>query len=86
MFGVVFGVVPEHQKKGMEGAIVMAATSSTWDAKSPYLDFEMNWIGDFNPKMMRVAEEVGGKISKIHITYRMLFDPTKEFKRAPIIP
>jgi hypothetical protein len=85
MFGVVFGVVPEHQKKGLEGAMAMAATATAWQDSSPYLDFEMNWIGDFNPKMMRIAEEVGGKINKTHITYRLLFDPTKEFKRAPII-
>ena len=42
----------------------------------------MNWIGDFNPTMMRVAERVGAKIRKTHITYRYLFDRTKEFKRA----
>jgi hypothetical protein len=34
----------------------------------------MNWIGDFNPKMMRVAENVGGEIRKVHATYRMFFD------------
>jgi len=43
----------------------------------------MNWIGDFNPKMMRVAEQVGGKILKTHHTYRFLFDRNKEFKRMP---
>ncbi|MDQ3395477.1 MAG: hypothetical protein M3512_15390 [Bacteroidota bacterium] len=85
MFGVAFGVVPEHQGKGLEGAIVIATTSYIWSKKSPYRDFEMNWIGDFNPKMMRVAEEVGGKIHKTHYTYRKLFDESKEFIRAPNI-
>ncbi|MDZ7777561.1 MAG: hypothetical protein U5L09_19085 [Bacteroidales bacterium] len=37
----------------------------------------MNWIGDFNPKMMHVAEQVGGKVLKVHHTYRYLFDPEK---------
>jgi hypothetical protein len=85
MFGVVFGVVPEHQGKGIEAAIVVSITSYAWSSKCNYLDYEMNWIGDFNPKMMHVAEDVGGKIHKTHITYRYLFDPAKEFKRAPII-
>ncbi|MDQ3534963.1 MAG: hypothetical protein M3421_04975, partial [Bacteroidota bacterium] len=85
MFGVAFGVVPEHQGKGLEGAIVIAITSYIWTENCPYQDFEMNWIGDFNPKMMRVAEEVGGQINKTHYTYRKLFDETKEFKRAAII-
>lgn len=85
MFGVVFGVVPEHQGKGVEAAIVYALSDFAWSEKCKYLDIEMNWIGDFNPKMMRVAEDVGGKIIKTHHTYRLLFDPTREFKRAPSI-
>ncbi len=85
MFGVAFGIVPEHQGKGLEGALVVASTSYVWSKESPYEDFEMNWIGDFNPKMMRVAEDVGGRIFKTHHTYRKLFDPTKPFARAPII-
>ncbi len=85
MFGVVFGVIPEHQGKGVEGAIVVAFSKVAWVKGFPYEELEMNWIGDFNPKMMHVAESVGGKINKTHITYRKLFDETKEFKRAPYI-
>jgi hypothetical protein len=85
MFGVVFGVVPSHQGKGIESAMALAATRYVWTNKSPYVDFEMNWIGDFNPKMMRVAEDVGGKVKKTHHTYRYLFDRTKPFARCPII-
>jgi hypothetical protein len=84
MFGVVFGIVPEHQGKGLEGAIVIAAAKVV-QPKRKYTDFEMNWIGDFNPKMMHLSESVGGKILKTHITYRKLFDETREFKRMPVI-
>lgn len=83
--GIVFGVVPDHQKKGVEGALVVSYTKMAWGKDFAYEDFEMNWIGDFNPKMMRVVEQIGGKKHKTHITYRKLFDDTKEFKRAPII-
>lgn len=85
MFGVAFGIVPEHQGKGLEGAIVIAAANKVQVAGQNYEEFEMNWIGDFNPKMMHVAESVGGKIYKTHITYRKLFDETKPFRRAPVI-
>ena len=85
IFGVSFGVVPEFQGKGVEAAIVEAITEVVWSKESHYEDYEMNWIGDFNPKMMRVCENVGGKIHKTHITYRKLFDESKPFKRAPII-
>jgi hypothetical protein len=84
MFGVVFGIVPEHQGKGLEGAIVIAAAKVV-QPKKKYTDFEMNWIGDFNPKMMHLSESVGGKILKTHVTYRKLFDETREFKRMPVI-
>jgi GNAT superfamily N-acetyltransferase len=82
MFGVAFGVVPEHQGKGVDGAIIMAVRQMVQDKYKRYDDFEMNWIGDFNPKMIRLVEQVGAYKSKVHITYRKLFDETKPFKRA----
>ncbi len=85
MFGLVFGIVPDHQGKGVEGALIMAARQMVQDDYHRYEDFEMNWIGDFNPKMLRVAEQVGGYIAKTHITYRKLFDENKPFKRHPMI-
>ena len=85
MFGLVFGIVPGHQGKGVEGALIMAARQMVQDDYHRYENFEMNWIGDFNPKMLRVAEQVGGYIAKTHITYRKLFDETREFKRHPFI-
>ena len=50
-----------------------------------YEEYEMNWIGDFNSKMIRVAEQVTPNVVKRHATYRKLFDPQKEFKRYPIM-
>lgn len=82
ILALVFGVVPEHQGKGVEGAIVLAVRKLLQDEYLRYDEMEMNWIGDFNPKMMRVAEHVGGKVCKIHHTYRKLFDESKPFKRA----
>ena len=85
MFGVVFGVVPEHQGKGVEGALIIATAKMVQDDYHRYEDLEMNWIGDFNPKMIRVVEQVGGEVFKTHYTYRKLFDENKPFKRAPIV-
>jgi len=50
-----------------------------------YDDFEMQWIGEFNPKMINVAESLGTYRSRLLTTYRYLFDRTKEFKRHPIL-
>jgi len=85
MFGVIFGVVPEHQRKGLEIALIVESGKLVQSEKMPYEELQMNWIGDFNPKMMRVAEQIGAEIYKTHYTYRFLFDREKEFKRYPIL-
>jgi hypothetical protein len=82
IFGVIFGIVPDFQGQGMESAL--AVTLEREKAKAPILPYqslEMNWIGDFNPKMMKVAEMVGGKIFKEHRTFRLIFDESIEFER-----
>ncbi len=84
VFGIVFGVVPEHQKKGIEGAIVMAADDVV-RAKKRWDEIELVWIGDFNTRMIKTCQILGSKLAKRHITYRKLFDETKAFKRHPVI-
>lgn len=85
MLGIVFGVVPEWHGKGIETAIVVAFSKLIWGEGLPYKQVEMNWIGDFNPKMMRVCENLGASIIRTHATYRYLFDRTRPFERCPII-
>ncbi len=82
--GLVFGVVPKHQGKGVEGALIMAAAQMVQVDYARYDNLEMNWIGDFNPKMIRVVEQVGGYVGKKHATYRKLFDENQPFERAPM--
>jgi len=83
MFGVIYGVVPEHQGKGVDSAMLVYAQQALQAAG--YTDIEMNWIGDFNPRMMATMRSIGAKICKTHATYRKLFDETREFERCPII-
>jgi len=86
LIGLIFGVIPEFQGRGVESAIVARFENEFAQNGFPYTDLEMNWIGDFNPKMMKFVEkEIGGKIHKTHITYRYLFDHTRTFKRVPIV-
>ncbi|MEP0985815.1 hypothetical protein [Ekhidna sp.] len=84
MIGLVFGISPEHQGKGVDGAIILAIRDVVQETYTRYEQLEMNWIGDFNPKMIKVVEQVGGDVVKTHHTYRYLFDRMKEFKRMPI--
>ncbi|AYA36355.1 hypothetical protein D3Y59_04340 [Hymenobacter oligotrophus] len=86
MFGVVFGVVPEHQRKGVEAAMVYeSALVIQKPGGLPYTHTVLNWIGDFNPKMMSVVELLGATPWREHHTLRYYFDRTRPFERHPVI-
>ena len=82
--GLVFGVIPEFQGKGVDGYMIMAGARII-QAEAKYKDYEMMWIGDFNPKMINIAESLGTHRSRILSTYRYLFDRNKEFVRHPFL-
>ncbi|MDH4059032.1 MAG: hypothetical protein OEU76_09715 [Cyclobacteriaceae bacterium] len=84
-FGILFGVVPAHQGKGVDGALIEAWRVGADKSKLPYKNFEMNWIGDFNTKMINVVRQINAEVVKKHATYRKLFDESKPFKRMPIM-
>jgi len=82
--GIVFGVIPEYHGKGIdyymifEGAKVIQNTTQ-------YKELELQWQGDFNPRILNISKNIGAKPSRILTTYRYLFDRTKEFKRHPLL-
>ena len=83
MFGIIYGVVPEYQGKGVDAAMLVHAQQAF--VAAGYADLEMNWIGDFNPRMLVTTRSIGASIVKTHATYRYLFDREREFERCPII-
>ena len=83
MFGVIYGVVPAHQGKNVD-AVMMVHAQKAFEVAG-YTDIEMNWIGDFNPRMLVTTRSIGAKICKTHVTYRFLFDREREFERCPVI-
>lgn len=82
--GLVFGTIPEFQGQGVDAFMIMEAAKEIQD-KMRYERYEMQWIGDWHPKMINVAESLGTKVSRKLATYRYLFDRNKEFKRHPIM-
>ncbi len=74
--------MPEFQSKGIEAGMIMEFAKNAFKPNFPYTDLEMNWIGDFNPSMMKMVEQIGGKVRKTHLTFRYLFDRSKPFARA----
>ncbi len=63
MVGIVFGVVPEWQRTGIDGYMIWEGTKHL----RKHTDFEvteLQWIGDFNPKMMKIAENLDTRVTK----------------------
>jgi hypothetical protein len=93
--GLVFGIIPEMQGRGVDSYLIvegckviqqLSINNGHYEIGKPiYDDYEMQWIGEFNPKMVNVAETIAGNRSRILTTYRYLFDRTKEFKPHPIL-
>lgn len=84
MVGLVFGVIPEWQGKGIDGYMIWEGTQHL----RKHTDFkvtELQWIGDFNPKMIKIAEALDTTITRKLVTYRYLFDRNKTFERHPIL-
>jgi len=83
--GLVFGVDPEYQGIGIDAFLIAESSKMLQSGEMPYTDYEMQWIGDFNPKMINIAESLGTHMSRKLSTYRFLFDRTKPFIRHKTI-
>lgn len=84
MVGLVFGIVPEWQRKGIDGYMIWEGTKH-FRKTTDFEDYEMQWIGDFNPKMIKIAENLETVVTRKLATYRYLFDREKEFERHKIL-
>jgi hypothetical protein len=78
--GTVAGVVPKFQNLGVESGIFYQLRK-VMDRKPHYKEFELSWVGDFNPKMISLYLATGAEHTKTHFTYRYLFDREKPYKR-----
>lgn len=80
---LLMGVIPKYQNRGIESAFIHNL-QEVFRNKSHYKEIEFSWVADFNPKMRKIFVAVGCIPVKDYITYRYLFDRSKEFKRYPI--
>ena len=82
--GIVYGVVPEWQGKGTDAYMIVECSKHVPPGK-PYQKYEMQWIGDFNPKMVNLANHLEAAEVRRLSTYRYLFDRNKPFNRHPML-
>jgi hypothetical protein len=82
--GVAFGIIPEFHGKGVDAYMIVEG-AKVIQPRDIYEDYEIQWIGDFNPKMINIAQSLGTFLSRKLTTYRCLFDQSKEYHRHPIL-
>lgn len=81
-FGLAFGVSPDFQGKGVEGALFMACSKNLNKGdEALYKDVIITWIGDFNPKMITIIKQLGGKLHQKMETLRYPFKTGEVIER-----
>lgn len=84
MVGIVFGVSRKFQGRGIEAAMIKWSQENIAPLNR-YNQTVLTWIGDFNPKMLKVIENLGAKSYRTYHTYRYLFDQNVPFERCQIM-
>jgi hypothetical protein len=82
--GLVFGIVPDYRYKGIDAGMIMTMKTIILRRKR-YLGVFMSWIGDFNPKMIKIIEHIGSHRVFLLTTYRLQFDEKAPFERHPVL-
>ncbi len=76
----IFGVVQSYQRSGILAALFLQYQKAVLK-KPHYKTIELSWVGDYNPKMIKVYHQIEAIKYKTHINYRYLFDRNAEFRR-----
>lgn len=82
MVGIVFGVDKAYHGRGVEGAMIKYCEERIVTLNR-YHETILTWIGDFNPKMIHIAENLGASLYRKLATYRLYLDSTRPFERHP---
>jgi hypothetical protein len=61
MTGIVFGVAKEFQGKGHEGRMIVHGEKLHRGQETLSRDTVLTWVGDFNPRMVKVCENLGAE-------------------------
>lgn len=76
--GMVFGVHPDYQNKGLDAALIYREWKSMQE-NGQYDNFLISWIGGFNDKMQSLMHDVFAETYKVHYTYRLITDNSIPF-------
>lgn len=73
--GIIFGVIPRYHNKGVYSILIMKMYEVMKNDRH-LMSSELAWIGDFNPKMHSLFESLNATKTKVHFTYKKVFQNT----------
>lgn len=80
--GIVYGIAPFAQDKGVDALLIRAFKN--YLCSRPYdSSYELQWIGEFNKKMLLMAEQISPIKTRVLCTYRYIFDRNASFRAHP---
>ena len=82
--GLVFGVIPEYQGTGVDYYMIVSGEREI-KKNTKYRSLEMQWQGDFNPKILNISKNLGADLVRTLVTYRYIFDRDIPFERHPVL-
>jgi hypothetical protein len=72
-------VIPEYQRSGVTGVLFLTMVEALIRNKIKFLD--MSWVGDYNTTVNKIYRLLDIPVIKTHITFRYMFDPSREVIR-----
>jgi len=84
MMGVAYGIVPDFQRSGIDYYMIVEG-EKVIKSETKYNELELQWQGDFNPKMLNISRNLEAQQARLLKTYRYNFDPNIPVERHPVI-
>jgi len=72
--GLIYAVDPDHREKGLEAALLHSLHEIVTREKLRFSELKMSRIGQFEPHMKKVVQQLDGKLYHQYVTYQILFD------------
>lgn len=69
---IIMGVKPKFQRYGLESGLI--AHTFERASRLGFQKMELGWVGDFNPRMLKICEETGAEKTFVHQTYYCPFE------------
>jgi hypothetical protein len=76
--------VPEFQGTGVDYYMIVEGERAI-KKYTNYNLLELQWQGDFNPKMLNISKNIGAQKCRTLKTMRYIFDQSVPFERHPIL-